>query len=311
MGPTVFPGGAPVKLGIRLKGNSTFSLQLHVPENTAGQEDSSELHLFFYPVNEPNVRPMYFETVLQNWNFIVPPNAVITANAYFPPANAMPYSVSLYSSFVHSHNTCTSIINYAFKGVDTIPLIKVPNWNFHWQGQYTFNSLVKLPIGYRLFSQHVYDNTTNNPLTPNHNAAVNPGYFTTDEMLFDSYIYTDYQTGDENVDIASILASDPLFYPTGITNTINTIAKTNVYPNPSSNVFNIEYSLQTAQYVQLSIYNLAGEEVSKVVSGIEAAGNHLHQWNVNNPNGKKLPKGIYLYQIKAGKDFQSGKIVLE
>lgn len=311
MGPTVFPGVVPVKLGIRLKGNSTFSLQLHVPENTAGQEDSSELHLFFYPVNEPNVRPMYFETVLQNWNFVVPANAVITANAYFPPANPMPYSVSLYSSFVHSHNTCTSIINYAFKGVDTIPLIKVPNWNFHWQGQYTFNSLVKLPIGYRLFSQHVFDNTVNNPLTPNHNAAVNPGYFTTDEMLFDSYIYTDYQTGDENVDIASILASDPLFYPTGVTNTINTIAKTNVYPNPSSNVFNIEYSLQSAQYVQLSIYNLAGEEVSKVVSGIEAAGNHLHQWNVNNPNGKKLPKGVYLYQIKAGKDFQSGKIVLE
>jgi hypothetical protein len=84
MGPTVFPGVAPVKLGIRLKGNSTFSLQLHVPENTAGLEDSSELHLFFYPVNEPNVRPMYFETVLQNWNFVVPANAVITASFEFP-----------------------------------------------------------------------------------------------------------------------------------------------------------------------------------------------------------------------------------
>ena len=168
--------------------------------------------------------------------------------------------------------------------------------------------MVKLPTSYRLFSQHVYDNTINNPLTPNHNAAVNPGYFTTDEMLFDSYLYTAYQAGDENVDIASILAADPLFYPTGITNSSNTILKTNVYPNPSDNIFNIEYALQTAQYVQLSIYNLAGEEVSKIMSGIEAAGNHVHQWNANE---KKLAKGIYLYQIKAGKELKSGKIVLE
>ena len=309
MGPTVFPGVAPTKLGIRLKGVSTLSLQLHVPENTAGQQDSSEVHLFFYPVNEPNVRPMYFETVLQNWSFTIPANSVTTANAYFPTSGAMLYDVSLYSTFVHSHNTCTSIINYAFQGIDTIPLIKVPNWNFHWQGQYTFTKMVKLPIGYRLFSQHVYDNTTNNPLTPNHNAAVNPGYFTTDEMLFDSYLFTTYQAGDENVDIASILAADPLFYPTGNTNISNTILKTNVYPNPSDNAFNIEYALQTAQYVQLRIYNLAGEEVSKIVSGIEAAGNHTHQWNAN--AGKKLAKGIYLYQIKAGKETHSGKIVLE
>jgi hypothetical protein len=223
----------------------------------------------------------------------------------------LPINISLYSSFVHSHNTCTSIINYAFQGIDTIPLIKVPNWNFHWQGQYTFNKMVKLPTGYRLFSKHVYDNTINNPLTPNHNAPVMPGLFTADEMLFDSYLFTAYQTGDENVDIASILAADPLFYPTGNTNISNTILKTNVYPNPSNNTFNLDYSLTTAQYTQISIYSLAGEEVSKIVSGIEAAGNHTHQWNANDNNGKKLSKGIYMYQIKAGKSIQSGKIVLE
>ena len=69
--------------------------------------------------------------------------------------------------------------------------------------------------------------------------------------------------------------------------------------------------MQTAQYVQLSIYNFAGEEVGKIVSGIEAAGNHTQQWNANNNAGKKLAKGIYLYQVKAGKEMQSGKIVLE
>jgi hypothetical protein len=311
MGPTVFPGVAPTKLGIRLKGVSTLSLQLHVPENTAGQQDSSEVHLFFYPVNEPNIRPMYFETILQNWNFFIPANSVVSANAYYPPSSTMPIDVSLYSSFVHSHNTCTSIINYAFAGIDTIPLIKVPNWNFHWQGQYTFNKMVKLPVGYRLYSEHLYDNTSNNLLTPNHNVAVSPGLFTADEMLFDSYLFTAYQQGDENVDIASILAADPLFYPTSVTAIDNTILKVNVYPNPSNNIFNIDYSLMTAQYVQLSIYNLAGQQISKIVSGIEAAGNHTHQWNANDAAGKKLTKGIYLYQLQAGKKMMNGKIVVE
>ncbi|MFM2393794.1 MAG: hypothetical protein RLZZ546_1776, partial [Bacteroidota bacterium] len=60
-GPTVLPGVAPAKFGFRLPANSIMSFQLHVPEGTAGQEDESELHLYFYPENEKDIRPMYFE----------------------------------------------------------------------------------------------------------------------------------------------------------------------------------------------------------------------------------------------------------
>ena len=312
MGPTVFPGVAPTKLGMRMKANSTLSLQLHIPEGTAGQLDSSEVHFFFYPVNEPNIRPMFFETILQNWSFYIPANdSVVVTQKYPTTAAGMPIDISLYSTFVHSHNTCTRIINYAYKNTDTIPLIKVPHWDFHWQGQYTFDKMVKLPIDYHLFSAHLYDNTTNNPLTPNHNAPVIPGFFTSDEMLFDSFIYTLYQAGDENVDIAAILANDPLLYPTSNSSTDLTLSQINVYPNPFTNLTNIDYTLLSAQYVQLSIYDNLGKEVQKIKSGMEASGNHSHIWDGTDLSGKKLPRGIYFYKLQAGQKTMQGKIVLE
>jgi FlgD Ig-like domain len=316
MGPTVLPGVTPVKFGFKLKAGSTMSFQLHIPEGTMGQRDSSVLNLFFYPLNEPEIREMYFETMLQNWLFYVPANDSIVANAYFPYDdyyNPIPMSqdISLYSSFPHSHNTCTSIINYAYFEQDTIPLIKIPHWDFHWQGQYTFNNMVKLPVGYQLFSSHKFDNTINNPLTPDHNTPVYPGLFTTNEMLFDSYVYANYQTGDESVDIAAILANDPLFYPTNVDKADRTIAGINIFPNPFNSFTTIDFTLTTAQYVKISIFNLLGQEIATLSSGIKNSGLHSHQWNGRDKAGNKLSKGLYFYKIKAGNSIKTGGIEIE
>ncbi|MBL7767309.1 MAG: T9SS type A sorting domain-containing protein [Chitinophagaceae bacterium] len=311
MGPTVLPGVAPTKFGFRMKAGSTMSFQIHIPEGTAGLKDSSQLRIFFYPVGEPNVRPMFFETVLQNWNFYVPANDSILAHATFPVGGSpMPIAVSLYSAFPHSHKTCTSIINYLYSGIDTIPLIRIPHWDFHWQYQYIFNNMVKFPVGYHMYSTHKFDNTVNNPETPDPNVPVLPGLFTTDEMLFDSYIYTLYQAGDENADIASILANDPLLTPTSVSNVADVFAGVKVYPNPFTTETNIDYTLMNAQYVQVGIYDLTGREVSRLSSGIEGMGKHRLVWNGSDASGNKLSPGIYMYQIKAGKAVLSGKVVL-
>jgi FlgD Ig-like domain len=315
-GPTVFPSIAPMKLGMTLKAGSKLSFQIHVPEGSAGEQDSSELHLYFYPINEPNVRPMLFETVLQNWNFYIPANDSVNVDAYYPingNGNPIPtpIDVSLYAVIGHSHNTCTSILNEASNGTTTIPLLKIPNWDFHWQGVYTYPKMVKLPAGYTLHSVHKYDNTINNPHTPNHDSAVVPGLFTKDEMLFDSYIYTYYLPGDENIDIASILANDPLFTPTSISKQDFTLNQVKVYPNPSSGVVNIDYSLLSAQYVQIEIYNSLGQLVNTIFSKIEASGKHSHIWDGTDKSGRKALAGSYIYKIQAGQKAMSGLIVLE
>ena len=255
---------------------------------------------------------MQFETILQNWSFFVPANDSITATAKYPTGTAgVPIDISLYASFPHSHKTCTGIINYAYKNTDTIPLIRIPKWDFHWQGQYTFNNMVKFPQGYHLFSGHKFDNTTNNPETPNPNVGVSPGYFTDDEMLFDSYLYTYYLPGDETIDIAGLLAADPLFYPTGVDEAAPTLSGIHVYPNPFTTYTNIDYTLMTAQFVQLTIYNHTGQQVKKLASAIEASGAHRHVWDGRDEAGNKVAAGIYYYTLQAGKTSMNGKVVVE
>ncbi|MBK7691572.1 MAG: T9SS type A sorting domain-containing protein [Bacteroidetes bacterium] len=312
MGPTVLPGIAPAKFGFRLKAGSKMSFQIHVPEGTAGQQDSSQLRIYFYPIGESGIRDMYFETVLQNWNFFVPANASVTVGQKYPPGNnGLPVNVSLYGAFPHSHKTCTSILNYAYNNNDTLPLIRINEWDFHWQMQYTFKKMVKVPAGYHLYASHIFDNTINNPHTPDHNSPVLPGTNTFDEMLFDSYLYTLYQPGDENINIDSLLQNDPLFAPTSNTDRDQTVSTIKIYPNPTDDFLHIDYKLNTTQFVSINIMNLQGQPVADISGKIETPGFQRHTWNGCDARGNKMPSGIYMYTIQAGRKVSSGKIFLK
>ena len=61
----------------------------------------------------------------------------------------------------------------------TRPLIYIDDWDFHWQGNYTFRQPVPLPGGTRLDVEAVYDNSTRNRCNPR---DVGWGDATTDEM---------------------------------------------------------------------------------------------------------------------------------
>src|SRR5688500_527253 len=82
--PTVFPGQAPLKLGIRIKAGSKIVMQLHYPAGSAGMVDSTKIRLYFYPVNEIGIRPVIVATPLQNWALYLPPNTINTFSATFP-----------------------------------------------------------------------------------------------------------------------------------------------------------------------------------------------------------------------------------
>ena len=49
---------------------------------------------------------------------------------------------------------------------DTVPLIKINQWDFRWQYFYTFKKMQKIPAGSTIFVYGTYDNTKNNPLNP-------------------------------------------------------------------------------------------------------------------------------------------------
>ena len=83
---------------------------------------------------------------------------------------------------------------------DTIPIIKIPKWDFDWQSFYYPEFLLKIPAGSTLTATCIYDNTINNPDNPNNPPQwVYPGDGTNDEMFFIPIEYLDYQTGDEDI----------------------------------------------------------------------------------------------------------------
>jgi hypothetical protein len=83
------------------------------------------------------------------------------------------------------------------------------------------------------------------------------------------------------------------------------------YPNPFNPATKIEFSLPVASEVKLTIYNLLGQELLRLIDGERNAGTHSVQWNAEDANGQSLSSGIYFYELKAsginGNNFQQIK----
>ena len=77
------------------------------------------------------------------------------------------------------------------------------------------------------------------------------------------------------------------------------------HPNPFNPVTTIEFSLPAMGYTLLTIYNLRGQEIAKLVSGEIQAGYHKVNWNASN-----FASGIYFYRLQAGDFVQTRKMVL-
>lgn len=299
--PTVFPGKAPLKMGIRLKKGSNIILQVHYPQGTSGLIDSTEMRIYFYPVNETGIRPVFVNTLLQNWLMSIPPNTVTPFTAQYPASGGIPFSVSVFGAFPHSHLVCKSMTNYADNGTTTIPLIRINNWDFEWQGFYTYPKMVKIPAGYTLRSTHVFDNTVNNPNNPNSPPqTVTAGEGTKDEMLFDSFQWLVYQPGDELINIGDLLANDTLLTPVNELPAVINI-RSAVYPNPFSEETNIwvDGIDFNSQKPQLKVTDMLGNEVYSKRLNSERETLTLKQ-----------PAGVYFYTIRTGNSQTSGKIVV-
>ena len=83
-----------------------------------------------------------------------------------------------------------------------------------------------------------------------------------------------------------------------------------VSPNPFNQTLNIEIGLTEDSYVDISVYDMMGNKVRDIVSGIKIAGEYSFKWNGEDNTGTKLPYGIYLIIIKTTDEVFSEKIIL-
>lgn len=310
--PTVFPGVSPLKIGIRVKAGSQIILQIHYPKGTAGKVDSTKIRLYYYPVGTTGVRPVYVKTPLQNWSMVMPANQVTTYAAHYPSSGNVTTPLSVFATFPHSHKVCTSIINYAVSTTDTVPLIRINKWDFNQQGYYTFRYMPKITTTHKFLSSHVYDNTTNNPNNPfSPPQTIYAGTNTTDEMLFDSFEWLTYQSGDELIDVGSLLANDSLLTSVN-QNTISPSIAFRVYafPNPFQNSVRIGYVSDKPTQTSVEIYTMYGVLVKTLLNSFETGGIHEVTWDGKNNNGVSLPGGVYFYVVRTGDKQLSGKLSL-
>ncbi len=77
------------------------------------------------------------------------------------------------------------------------------------------------------------------------------------------------------------------------------------YPNPFNPSTNIQYAIDSRQYVSLKVYDILGKEVAILVNEEKLAGNYKITFDASS-----LPSGIYFYQLQAGSFVQTRKMVL-
>ena len=77
------------------------------------------------------------------------------------------------------------------------------------------------------------------------------------------------------------------------------------YPNPFNPVTVIKYQLAKSGFVTISIYNMLGMEVAKLVNEEKSAGSYEVEYGATH-----LPSGIYFYRLQAGSFIETKKMVL-
>jgi hypothetical protein len=83
------------------------------------------------------------------------------------------------------------------------------------------------------------------------------------------------------------------------------------YPNPFNPTTTIEFSVtQNSDFVTLEIYNIKGQKVKTLYSGIAEEGKHSILWDGKDTNEKSVGTGIYFYKLKTGKKEISRKMLL-
>ncbi len=303
------PSFMPANMGIRLKPNADLIIQIHYPMGSANKLDSTRINL---RLSSAALRPITLTpilnhfTSLQNGPLTIPANSTKLFNAYAQMPNA---DVTLISVAPHAHLIARSWESYGVtQAGDTIPFIKINDWDFHWQGSYGFRNLVKLPKRTKLYANAFYDNTANNPHNPSSPPqAVSQGESTTEEMMLIYFAYTPYQAGDENIVIdSSALIDVSDAGPTGVTDfDVDVVVSTPQFyepvPNPSSTETQFKYFLpQQSNNVVIKIFDLAG----KLVAEFNAAGNV--GFNSVTYSTSNLPNGNYLSTLNTS-DFSSAK----
>ena len=298
------PGGNiqkyPNNWGIEVPPNADFVIEIHYGPGGIGEIDETIMNVKL--INNPvDVRPVQTAWLLWDTSpmlidgpLVIPANEVVTFHQVSQP---LADDLSLISICTHMHWLGKSYkVWFEKPDGEIVPLIDIPQWDFHWQKYYTFQHIQPIPAGSVLKSEGVYDNTLNNHDNPNNPPiTVSRGITTDDEMFLCYFIFANYEAGDENILLDSTLI-------TTYTPDFKNQASWNLYPNPTQNSIHLEGNFSSQTSTHFRIVNHLGKTVFETTRNI--ASNSNLTFDVEN-----LPVGIYWLEWENGLGASSSKFI--
>ncbi len=92
-------------------------------------------------------------------------------------------------------------------------------------------------------------------------------------------------------------------------NAVNTIRLLSNYPNPFSESTCIVYQLPHPSRVTLTIYDLDGKQIRKLLDQKESSGVKSVVWDGKDAFGNRVKPGVYLYQLTVGNRSYNKKVI--
>jgi hypothetical protein len=248
----------PPGFGVMVMPRSYVILQIHYPGGISNQTDSTQIRIRYGPgtLRNMNTTPaLNHNNTLTNGPLFIPANTVKT----FYSQLTVPTNRTVTGVMPHMHLLGKKIKSYCIKpNGDTIHLVDIPEWDFHWQGFYQFQKPILIPAGSVLYGEATYDNTSANIHNPNFPPQdVRQGEGTGDEMMLIYFNVANYQPGDTSIII------DTLSHLTHYNHCSNEgepipASTVTIYPNPTDGYFIIDGLNNPFDIV---LYSSSGQEV--------------------------------------------------
>ena len=296
MNPIVWNG----ELGMKIPAGADLLCQIHYAPSSIDEWDQSSINLFTKPASE-----VEREVQMKMWlrlDINVPANSFTQVEACLNFSNTfldmfgpgpvqqfgqtvgygeqsceLPEAWSLLGILPHSHLMGKSWEVYAETPEgETLPIIKIPNWDFDWQGFYYPEYMQHIPEGSMIKAISTYDNTSGQNM--------GWGELTTDEMFFCPIYYVPYQAGDENIYLGIDQQTNLHEHPTN---------SLELFPNPASEEIEITYNLQNTTLLQGQIYDSQGRLLDVIIDENFQSGLNSVKLDISN-----FAPGAYIIRIQ-------------
>ena len=175
--PGITPRKPVAGFATTLAKGTDLVVQIHYHPSGAPAEDQSSLGLYF---SDPPTHGRALILVASQNIDIAPGDSHYVVKA----ARTLPADAEILGITPHAHYICKDMkVNAYLPDGSVKPLIWIKDWDFNWQGAYTYQDPVKLPKGTRVEMEYTYDNSDNNPRNPARPPVrVTYGEQTTNEM---------------------------------------------------------------------------------------------------------------------------------